>query len=79
MPKAEKHSKAALGFYYNRVPKTIRDWCNYLHVNHKRLAEERKDDRYLSWEQYAPDQKKLTPLQYEIFVAHYGENEPIKP
>lgn len=79
MPKAEPNSKAALGVYYNRRPATISGWCKFLHENHKRLAEERKDDRYLSWEQYRPEQKILTPLQYQIFVVHYGENEPVKP
>ena len=78
MLKAEPNSKGALGLYYGRTDKTIRQWCNFLHQNYKRLAEERKDDRYLSWEQYNPQQKILTPLQYEIFVVHYGENEPVK-
>lgn len=75
MPKAEKNSLAALGVYYNRSKNTVRKWCLYISLNYKRLAEERKDERYLSWEQYEPGQKILTPLQYEIFIVHYGEND----
>lgn len=78
MAKAEPNSKAALQVYYKRTDKTIRAWCNFLHQNYKRLAEERADERYLSWEQYKPGQKFLTPLQYQIFIVHYGENEPVK-
>lgn len=79
MPKAVKNSKASLQAYYNRSRATISAWCKSMHDNYKRWAEERNDPRYLSWEQYNPDQQILTPLQYEIFVAHHGENEPVKP
>lgn len=76
MPKAEKNSLRSLQEYYNRRKETISGWCRYLAAHYKRLAEERKDNRYLSWEQYQTGQKILTPLQYEIFIDHYGINEP---
>lgn len=78
MLKAEPNSKAALAKYYKCSRKTIQAWCHYMRDNYKKLAEERNDQRYLSWEQYKPDQRRLTPLQYQIFVVHYGENEPVK-
>lgn len=71
--KAEQNSKAELQNIYNRSRPTINAWLRFLKENYKRLAKERNDPDYLSFEQYETKQRILTPLQKKIFEKHYGE------
>lgn len=71
--KAEQNSKSELQQMYNRSEGCISGWCKFLKDNYLRLAEQRNDPDYLSFEQYKNDQKILTPLQVKVFKKHYGE------
>lgn len=73
MPVAEHNSKAKLCKEYKISASTLQTWLTYLKDNYATLAMDRNEPDYLSFEQYKPTNKTLTPLQLKVFKKHYGE------
>lgn len=73
MPKIEVNTKSWLQQQYNISQRTLWRYLRYLCENYKRLAQERNEPSYLSFEEYNTHCHKLTPKQIEAFKKHYGE------